>query len=95
MGLPCYKWPLALAAGYGRESPTTRYVLAASAYQHEHSIDSAAYDESALLYAAAALTLGDMGDLAGAIDAGAACGACGKPCSILAYSGRNFSLFDV
>lgn len=77
VGLPCYKWPLALAAGYGRESPTTRYVLAASAWQHQHNMPMDMADDSALLYAAAAMSLADS-DFTAAMDAGGACGACGE-----------------
>lgn len=69
VGLQCHKWPLILAAGYGKENPSNRYLAAKS------QGDSSAANEDDFMFACAPLMMAEICDVGG--DMGAGCGACG------------------
>uniref|UniRef100_A0A915KUT1 Uncharacterized protein n=1 Tax=Romanomermis culicivorax TaxID=13658 RepID=A0A915KUT1_ROMCU len=79
VGLTCHKWPLILAAGYGKDNPSNRYLAATAASKFDAAGrgSSAAMDETDVAMAAAMIAADFAAlDVAGLGDMGAACGAC-------------------
>ncbi len=74
VGHQCHKWPLTLACGYGRSTPSNRYL---SSVAGKRGSDGAGTSSDSDDYAALAIIAATQGGACGACGGGGACGACG------------------